>query len=265
MEDQKERLRSPNYPTFGLSSAVSRVELMYKANGKASVHSEAAVKPLGYNSLNGRSLSVLGTLKQYGLIEYTGTKLLKPSQLALTILLSPQGSPQRRRALQDAARKPKVFADLFEYYGGDGIPGDDAMVSHLTLSTSFSQEAATRAIASFRETLDLLDREGVADSSPKRDDTVPGDDGDQDEIRQDTGKTPKRKEAPMPDAGRETLDFPFPMIGGGMAVLRVPRTMTDLEFNTLKTNLTAMLTGMKAALVPTVPPREAPDGGEEAG
>jgi len=247
---ERETLRSPNYPAFGLATALERAEAFYKENGKASVTTVSAVKAWGYNSLNGRSLRTLAALRQFGLLEDSGPKMVRLSQLALVILRSPvPHDPARLGALQSAARKPTVFASLFDQYK-DGVPGDDAMVSELEIRSNFTGEAARKLVAAFRETLNLV---GV----PVGGDT-PSQDGGGDVWNQDQSTERKpNKVAKMAESGRESLDLPIPIVSGGQAILRLPRRMTEADFAAFKGVLDAMLQGMRAALTAPVesPPR----------
>ena len=61
--------RSPNFPTMSLGDAVEAVKKIHLAEGRSKMPRLSMIKPLGYTSINGRSLSVLGALKAYGLVE----------------------------------------------------------------------------------------------------------------------------------------------------------------------------------------------------
>jgi hypothetical protein len=254
-EQERERVRSPNYPAYGLATAVQRVDALYKRDGKAAISTAAAVKAWGYSSINGRSLSVLGALRQFGLLEDAGPKMVKLSQVALAIQLAPPGSKERDRAFREAGRRPKVFAELFDQYK-DGFPSDDAMVSNLVLNSPYNHEAAERLIASFRETRDLLVALRATDTSQAQ--APEGDKGD--DQRRTPDQKPKEKEKPMPETGRESIDIPIPIISGGLAYLRVPRRMSEVDYINLTGLVTSVLTGMKAALVaPADPPAPKPE------
>lgn len=261
MEDteRKERLRSPNYPVFGLKTAIDRADALYKRDGKAAMHTAAAVKAWGYSTINGRSLGVLAAMRQYGLLEDTGPKMVRLSQGALTILLGTPGSVDRARAIQEAAKRPAIFADIMEQYRTQGYPSDDTMRKNLALSTSYIEEAAGRVIASFRETLDLLEQQGIADTSGSGEA-----DGDtDDDERQRTDQNPKKREAAMPDVGQNvmSMDLPIPVIGGGQATLRMPRHMTEQAYTHFVSVLTATLNAWKPAVV--IKPSEGDNGAQE--
>lgn len=254
MEEQdREKVRSPNYPAFSLPAAIERARAFHRANGKAAVPTISAVKAWGYTSLNGRALRALGAMRQYGLVEDTGPKMVRLSQVGLTLVVAPDGSPERAKALREAAGKPSIFAQLFDQYS-DGFPSDEAMVANLEINSPYSGDAARSIVSHFRDTLALVNPPGgaISPSTPK---VNSPNTAEESERQRDTDQTPKKpQETPMPESGRQTLDFPFPLITGGQAVLRLPRSMTEPEFAHFQTLLTSMLTGIKMAIVTASPP-----------
>jgi len=243
-EEERQTVRSPNYPAFGLSAAIERAEKLYQIAGKASVTTLAAVKSWGYNSLNGRSLRALGAMRQYGLLEDTNPKMVRLSQTALVILRGAPESPERRAALREAAIKPSAFAMLFDQYP-DGFPADEAMISQLEINSPFTGDAARKLIAAFRDTLNLVGGAESGDTSG-----LAGDDRDEGgDERQLPGQRPKKKEGQMADAGREAVDIPIPIVSGGQAILRIPRTMTEADYSAFTSVLNGLLSGLKTALV----------------
>lgn len=270
-EQEKAKQRSPNYPTFGLGTAIQRADDLYKREGKAAITPLSAVKAWGYNSLNGRSLRVLAALRQYGLLEDVGNKTVKLSQDALIILRAPADSPQHRAAIVEAAKRPAIFAQLFEQYGED-IPSDDAMVSHLEIHSLYSEEAARKLIASFRDTLGLVEQAKGPDTS-RGEHNTPGVQGlaslfgDMlDKRNKDgPGETPKdqggRMQGVQTPGASAPYDLTLALLGGEHAYLRIPRQMTKANYELLTNLIDANLKAMKAALVsdvaPSVPDKDA--------
>lgn len=239
--DEKERQRSPNYPAFGLSTAVERARALYDRDGKAAVPTLSAVKAWGYNSLNGRSMRALGALRQYGLLDDAGPKMVRLSQRALAIILAPAaGSLQRTRALEEAAKTPGAFAELYAQYP-DGFPSDESMVHNLTINTNFSEDAARVLIAAFRDTIDLVSRAQASDTSPDKQDS--GRRGEEKAPPPD--QTPKKKENNMPvlDA-TQSQDLMLPVGSGRIAILRVPMPFTENEWKLMNAVLAAMKPGL---------------------
>jgi hypothetical protein len=224
-----------------LAAAIERAREFYAENKKASVHVQAAYRAWGFKTENGHSLGVLGAVRQYGLLEDTGAKMVRLSQLGLTIMLAEVGSRERAQAIGEAARRPKIFADLFEQYKESGFPSDESMVRNLALTTSYTEDASIKLIASFRETIDLIKQVQPAEPPPKK---LEENSGAEDKIKQ-------RKGLPMSNA--ETMDVPFP----NGAVLRIPARMSETEFDLFSAHLQAYLGGLKAWLT-----RPQPDEGK---
>jgi hypothetical protein len=144
------RVRSPNYPNISLPEAIDRVRKVYDKEHTHKAPPEVIAKALGYNGLNGASMSVISALKKYGLLEEVG-KEIKVSVDALTILVDPVDSRERQEAIVKAAFLPALFVDLREQYGSV-VPSDENMRAFL-LKKGFAQSAVDIPIRSYRETI----------------------------------------------------------------------------------------------------------------
>lgn len=152
--------RSPNYPAFGLPEAIERVRKVYDREHTHKAAKEVVAKALGYQGMNGKSLTVLSTLKKYALLEEVGADL-KISADALTILVEQHDSLERADAIRRAAYNPALFDDIRKQYG-ETIPSDDNLRSFL-LRKGFLQGAVDAPIRAYRETV------GLVNSLPKAD------------------------------------------------------------------------------------------------
>src|SRR4051794_26283688 len=101
-------VRSPNYPGIGLREAVSRVNLLYKAEYTHLCTREVVAEAIGYTSLNGSSATVISAIAKYGLLENVGDEY-RVSPLAVDIILHHKGEPERLAAIREAAFKPALF------------------------------------------------------------------------------------------------------------------------------------------------------------
>jgi len=157
--------RSPNFPSMSLGEAIDAVRLIYQREGRAKMPRLSAVKPLGYSSINGRSLSVLGALRAYGLLEGRGDDV-KISDDAITILNAPQDTDERRDALARAFEAPASFALLRAK--GDASP--DTLRWHL-IKANFRDDAADKLLKVYLASRDLVNATvGAYDStSPDQD------------------------------------------------------------------------------------------------
>jgi hypothetical protein len=147
------RVRSPNYPAISLPEAIERVRKIYNKEHTSKASPDVVVKAMGYNGLNGASMTILSALKKYGLLEEVG-KELKVSHAALTILVDQKDSEDRISAIRQAAFAPALFSELRQQYP-DAIPSDDNMRSFL-LKRGFLQSAVDAPIRAYRETMALV-------------------------------------------------------------------------------------------------------------
>lgn len=152
------RTRSPNYPRIGLRDAIERIEKLYKKERTHTTTREAIAEGLGYTSLNGSSMGLISTLRQYGLLveESDG---LRVSQSAVALAMLPKSDSERIEALREAAFAPRLFSEFYEEYG-DTLPSDVSL-RYALVKKGFSEKAANEAIRSYRDTLELVSEEAA--------------------------------------------------------------------------------------------------------
>lgn len=148
------KTRSPSYPAIGLKEAIERVGMLYEKAQRTSVIDRAAVGAMGYGALSGAARVLLSALRKYGLIEGQG-KNVRVSELALRILVHPEGSEDRNAAIRAAAFKPDIFKELAPSYAR---VADDMLRAYLLSERKFSRVGAEQFIPAFRETLALVAR-----------------------------------------------------------------------------------------------------------
>lgn len=138
--------RSPKCPRLPLEDAIILVQKLYAKVGKAKVKQEVAIAPLGYTSMNGAALTVLGALNSYGLIDRNREQGISISQLAMRIL-HPTSPEQQLAAKQEAALKPRVFSELLT--GGFHTCAEEVLANHL-IQAGFTAEGARRAASAYK-------------------------------------------------------------------------------------------------------------------
>jgi len=108
---------------------------------------------LGYREqrggVGGRTLS---SLIQYGLLEQSRGECWV-SDLGYTLLHFPENSPERVKALKEAAEKPTLFREILATYV-DSIPSDDTLRSYL-IKRGFNPAMIDRFIQVFRDTIEF--------------------------------------------------------------------------------------------------------------
>lgn len=151
--------RSPKYPQLPLRESIERVGKVHKANRTYRVEKVSVAKALGYGGVNGASVSLIGTLKQYGLLEENKEGVMVTGD-AVTILRAPEGDLERVKALRTAAFAPKIFTDLSEAYGEEvsELPAETTLQYRLE-QRGFLEKAAGEVIRTYRDNLEFVSEE----------------------------------------------------------------------------------------------------------
>jgi hypothetical protein len=145
-----ERERSPNYPAYGLATAIEFLRIVYTAVRRVAVSQEAISRALGSESLSGPARSKIAALNQYGLLEKVGAGEYRVSDRAMALILRNPGDREFMQAATEAALTPPLFASLINEKAGM----DDSLLRfHLQTDRKFSDDGAKRVIKSFRETV----------------------------------------------------------------------------------------------------------------
>ena len=79
------RVRSPNYPQFGLDEAIKRIGPVFEKERQHPMPKEVLAKHLGYGGVNGASLGAISAMLKYGLVDQEGESY-RVTDRALAIL-----------------------------------------------------------------------------------------------------------------------------------------------------------------------------------
>jgi hypothetical protein len=156
--------RGPAYPYIPLPKVMERVEKV-SADGlmRMEVNPVSYYKSWGYNKENGNARQTMAALNHFGLVEYIGRgkdRKVKLSKLSLRILLDKiPGSRERAAALREAALQPAVYLALWNKFEHSIVP-DHVMETFLTLELEFTEEAARKVIAGYRDTFSFANLGG---------------------------------------------------------------------------------------------------------
>ena len=206
-----ERQRSPSYPTLTLEQSIDMVGKIHRANRTNVISRETAARDMGYAGLTGRSLTVLASLAQYGLVEKAGKGDLKVARRAVEIL-HPVEDSHRAEAIIEAANAPSLFRTLHERFP-EGVPSENALRSFMVQS-DFNDVAIGPAIAAFLETI------AFAEKTKESVRTGPG----RAEVEESPSHTPPKEESVM-EATLPTLARP------------APPSLTDADLNKIVMNI----------------------------
>jgi hypothetical protein len=146
------RVRSPNYPQFGLDEAIKRIGPVFEKERQHPMPKEVLAKHLGYGGVNGASLGAISAMLKYGLVDQEGESY-RVTDRALAIL-HPHNDLEKTAAIMAAALAPALFAELAEHFKG-GPPSDENLRAYL-VRRGFAQSALTGVIQAFRETIAMV-------------------------------------------------------------------------------------------------------------
>lgn len=139
---KKKRFRSIAYPSIGIEAAIQDAEKLRTSLGDGPYSRLVAVQALGYYSISGASAPRIAALVHFGLLERIGNTY-KQSQLAARILL-PQSEEDKKIAILEATKTPKIYRRLINDYNGKSIP---ALLSNVLFHNYSVNERVVKELA----------------------------------------------------------------------------------------------------------------------
>lgn len=143
--------RSPRYPRISLADAIRHAKRLYDGAHRSVIDTNTAYRVLGYSGKTGASATVLGALRQYGLLSGLRGDV-SVSDLALRIL-EPSSRAEYADAIVESANTPDVFKAISDQFSAKIPNSDEPIRAFLIRSLGFSKAGAEECISSFRESL----------------------------------------------------------------------------------------------------------------
>lgn len=151
------RVRSPNYPFIDLEEALQRARALYENEKTHPTGTQVASRHWGYKSANTGGGLIIAALRAYGLLDTRGSRdqrkvWITDSGRKLILDQRSVDHPKKIKALQEAALKPKIHAELWERWGGE-LPSDESIWHYLVMDRGFNESKANRFIEEYKNTL----------------------------------------------------------------------------------------------------------------
>jgi hypothetical protein len=146
------RMRSPNCPGISLRDALQRARKIYDEEGRSPADRLVIAKDLGYAGISGASATLIGALRQYGILESFGNGM-RISDDAMTVFELPNNSPDKLECLQRMAFTPPLFLDLKSEY--PQLPGENNL-RHILLKKGFTSKQADDVSQAYRDNFELV-------------------------------------------------------------------------------------------------------------
>ncbi len=145
------RDRSAAYPSVSLPEAIELSKKVVETYPKSQFDRESAAKALGYEKVTGTSAPKIAALVHFGLIERTGSSY-KNSQLAERILHFVT-EEERKEAIVEAVKNPKLFDALISEYAGRAVP--PTLNSVLVRQHGISSKVSDRVVEIFKDSVEF--------------------------------------------------------------------------------------------------------------
>ncbi len=144
---QPAKKKSPRAPTIALDDAIERTLKVYDKERRNPAPIDVIAQNMGYkDSKNGAALTILASLKYYGLLDKVGVGMLAVSKDIESYKFAP--SEQLKMSLVIKwLKNPLVFLELLEKYQA-GLPSDATLKFEL-IQMGFSPEGANNCLQAF--------------------------------------------------------------------------------------------------------------------
>lgn len=144
--------RSPNCPQITFSEAAEKGRRVYDKEHIHPAPKAAVAEDLGYSGINGRALSMIGALRQYGILEGASEALRITEDAVAYYEL--EGGTERDEALLRMIFTPPFFAALRQEYG-ESLPSEGTL-KHRLIREGFLPRAADEVISVYKENISLI-------------------------------------------------------------------------------------------------------------
>lgn len=250
--------RGPSYPAISLEDAVRRAQQFWNHEKRNAAPVGAAAKHWGYKETSSSWKAIVGAMLQFGLMEDSGSSASRTVRLtgrALDILLDAENSPNRVRALREAATMPKVYADILSKWPAHELPSDQTLRFYLLRERGFNEVAVASFLEDFRSSLSYagVDKPPtITDDEPPETQPIPAGSGGE---SRDQTMTPPTDVLPQ---GNPTPTRAVPVSTGhrqdtfsldeGQVILQFPEKMSDASYEDFKDWIELQLRKIKRSI-----------------
>jgi hypothetical protein len=206
--------RSPNCPQITFADAIEKGRKVYSKEHTHPAARLVVAQDLGYSGMNGRSLTLIGALRQYGILEGSGDAL-RVTKDAIAYYEMDDGE-EKNEAVRRMVFAPDLFSELREIFK-DKLPSEGNL-KHTLVTKGFSSKAAEDVIRVYKANVQLVggEQSGYSGGDPDPEET----------LMQNTGfTTPPAKPVP----GVQTYSFALSPDARAELSLKGIITADDLE------------------------------------
>jgi len=144
--------RSPNCPQISFEEAILKGRKVYEKEQAHEAPKSAVAEDLGYSGLNGRALSMIGALRQYGILEGNSEGLCVTEDAVAYYELDE--GVDRTEAMERMIFRPPFFDALRQTF--PGILPSEATLKHHLIKEGFLPRAAEDVVRVYRANVALV-------------------------------------------------------------------------------------------------------------
>jgi hypothetical protein len=235
-------LRSPNCPQITFADAAAKGRLVYEKEHTHAAAKEVVAQSLGYSGINGRSLTLIAALRQYGILEGTG-EAMRVSDDAVAYFEADEGQ-ERAAALSRMLFHPPFFEQIRSEFGAT-LPSESNL-KHYLIKQGFLPKAAEDVIRVYRENILLIE------NTPKR--YIEKSGGSNEQVGMvPTGVAPTQPTADIGGIGTPiwSQSYTFPLSKGTTVGIQIKGDVTKQELGKLRAMVDLMILALENEVVET--------------
>jgi len=231
------RKKSPRAPTIALDEALDRALRAYEQDRLHSTPTDVFAQNIGYKSANnGAALSVLASLRYFGLVERQGDGMLAVAKNVETYKYAPNDA-LKRTVLLSFLRSPPLFEELLDRYDA-GLPSD-GNIRYELIQRGFAPSAAEVVLVAFRRSVEFA-RAYESDTSPRTLDPVVSLSSPPSPSSTAPSSIGTKEGGVVPDEEFDRIPVRLP--GARRAWLLIPTVFLESDKNRLKAQIDLLLT-----------------------
>ena len=244
------RKRSPRAPSIALSEAIEKASKIYDIERCHAAPAEGVAQHLGYkNAGNGAVMSVLASLRYYGLLERPKDGVVAVSKDIESYKFAPNETI-KQALITKWLKSPPVFAELLDKYT-ESLPSDATLKFEL-IQKGFSPTGADICQQVFRRSVDfahyfehspLIQAEQDAENDGEDENTEQNEVAAANPAPQSPSASLKLQHAIVPASLSEDADrIPVRLAGGRRAWIEIPIPFYAADKERLKKQIDLLLT-----------------------
>ena len=246
------RKKSPRAPSTSLEEAIGRAIKVYDKDRLHPAPTEVFANNLGYKTANnGAALTMVASLRYFGLVERRGDGILAISKDVESYKFAPEAT-LRDELLRKFLRSPPLYAELLDKYAS-GLPSD-ANLRYELIQRGFAPAAAESALKCFKESVAFVGHFGSGGQTVE---SSVQDQGAVQPVSSPADPTPvahggstylpavsakARASSPPDDFDSEADKIPVRLPGGRKAWLAIPSPFYEADKLRLKAQIDLLLT-----------------------